>query len=136
VGDPKSQKSSKELPEAQRKAIAAEVEAFIAKHVARNPKMTLRQIAEMHKVPHGMLSAMRKGKGIGILTLIRLRELTGHTIDDMLRLDSLETERERQIVRIVEREIAKTTRPPPRASEPEPKGYVPDDPPSRPRRRP
>jgi hypothetical protein len=130
VSDPKPQKQSKELPEAQRKAIAAEVEAFIARH----PRMTLRQIAERYDVPHGMLSSMRKGNGIGILTLIRLRKLTGHTIDDMLRLDPIESDLERRIIRTVGKELEERASRPP---EPQtPKGPLPDAPSPRPRRRP
>jgi hypothetical protein len=131
VSDAKLQKkATKELPEPLRKAVAAKVEAFIARELERSPKATLRQIADKHGVPQGMLSAMRNGNGIGIMTLIRLRKLTQLTIDDLLGLDPLTSD----IERAVAREIDRRSQPP--RSEPLPKGPTPNAPPSRPRRRP
>jgi hypothetical protein len=66
-----------------RAAVAAEVEALIASHA---PK-TLRQIAVVVGIPEGMLSTLRRGEGVGILTLLKLRELRKKPIDELLGLE-------------------------------------------------
>lgn len=73
---------SKELPPEMRKAVAAEVEALIASY----PRKSIRQIAELVDIPQGMLSTMRRGKGIGILALLKLRKVRKKSIDAMLGL--------------------------------------------------
>lgn len=125
-------KQSKTLPPEMAKRVAAEVEDWIAKQKARHPAATLRKIAELNDVPHGMLSQMRKGEGIGLLTLIRLHELTGKSLDDLIfGPDDAATEMERRITRAV---LAELKNP---GSEPPPGETValPPAPPSRPRRR-
>lgn len=77
--------SSKTLPPEMRAAVAAEVEALIAGHA---PK-TLRQIAAVVGIPEGMLSTLRRGDGVGILTLLKLRELRKKPIDEILGLAPL-----------------------------------------------
>jgi hypothetical protein len=74
---------SKTLPPEMRAAVAAEVEALIASHA---PK-TLRQIAVVVGIPEGMLSTLRRGEGVGILTLLKLRELRKKPIDELLGLE-------------------------------------------------
>lgn len=71
-----------------RAAIAAEVEALIAGYA---PK-TLRQIAVITGIPEGMLSTLRRGEGVGILTLLKLRELRKKPIDELLGLPPLQAD--------------------------------------------
>jgi hypothetical protein len=78
---------SKTLPPEMRAAVAAEVEALIASHA---PK-TLRQIGAIVGIPEGMLSTLRRGEGVGILTLLKLRELRKKPIDEILGLAPLRT---------------------------------------------
>lgn len=73
-----------------RAAVAAEVEALIASHA---PK-TLRQIGAAVGIPEGMLSTLRKGEGVGILTLLKLREVRKKPIDEILGLAPLKAEDE------------------------------------------
>jgi hypothetical protein len=93
---------SKTLPPEMTARVVACVEALIAKY----PGKSLRQIAPLVGFEQPQLSAMRKGRGIGILTLIRLRAATRMPIDDLLGLEPLETERERRIARIVANALA------------------------------
>lgn len=65
-----------------RAAVAAEVEGLIASYA---PK-TLRQIAAIVGIPEGMLSTLRRGEGVGILTLLKLRELRKKPVDEILGL--------------------------------------------------
>lgn len=108
--------------------IVACVESLIAKY----PGKSLRQIAPLVGFEQPQLSAMRKGRGIGILTLLRLREVTKCSIDDLLGLPPLETDRERRIARLVMAELAKEDEPKPASTIP-PRRSPSDAP--RPRRR-
>jgi hypothetical protein len=115
---------SKTLPPEMSARVVACVESLIAKY----PGKSLRQIAPLVGFEQPQLSAMRKGRGIGILTLIKLRAATRTSIDDLLGLEALETDRERRIARLVMAELEKP--------DPEPapkKGSISDAP--RPRRR-
>jgi hypothetical protein len=63
--------------------VVAAVEGLIAKY----PGKTLRQVADIVRIEQPMLSAMRHGRSIGILALLKLRDATGDTLDDLLGLD-------------------------------------------------
>jgi hypothetical protein len=123
VGDTKS------LPPEMTARVVACVESLIARY----PGKSLRQIAPLVGFEQPQLSAMRKGRGIGILTLLKLREATKTSLDDLLGLPPLESDRERRIARLVMAELAKEDEPQPIALLPPKKGT--SDAPPRPRRR-
>ncbi len=74
---------TKSLPPEMRARIIAAVEKLIAEH----PEKNLREVAEAVGIEQPLLSAMRKGRSIGIGALLKLRAATGETIDDLLGLD-------------------------------------------------
>lgn len=94
--------------------VVACVEALIAKY----PDKSLRQIAPLIGFEQPQISAMRRGRGIGILTLMKLREVTKTSIDDLLGLPPLESDRERRIARLVMAELERESEPPPPKSPP------------------
>lgn len=63
-----------------RARVIAAVEALIAKY----PGKTLRQIAEVVGIEQPVLSAMRHGRSIGLLSLLKLRDATGQSLDLLL----------------------------------------------------
>lgn len=66
-----------------RARVIAAVEGLIAKH----PGKTLRQIADVVGIDQPSLSAMRHGRSIGIIALLKLRDATGESLDSLLGLD-------------------------------------------------
>jgi hypothetical protein len=103
--------------------MTARVVACVESLIARYPGKSLRQIAPLVGFEQPPLSAMRKGRGIGILTLIKLRAVTKTSIDDLLGLDPLESERHRRIARLVMSELEKPDVDP---GPPEPKKSAPE----------
>lgn len=93
--------------------MTARVVACVESLIAKYPDKSLRQIAPLVGFEQPQLSAMRKGRGIGIMTLIKLRRATKVSIDDLLGLDPLESDRERRIARLVMAELEKDPEPPP-----------------------
>jgi transcriptional regulator with XRE-family HTH domain len=63
-----------------RARVIAAVEALIARY----PGKTLRQIAEVVGIEQPVLSAMRHGRSIGLLSLLKLRDATGQSLDVLL----------------------------------------------------
>jgi transcriptional regulator with XRE-family HTH domain len=73
----------KALPPEMRARVIAAVEGLIAKY----PGKTLRQIADIVQIDQPSLSAMRHGRSIGILALLKLRDATGVPLDSLLGLE-------------------------------------------------
>lgn len=85
--------------------MTARVVACVESLIAKYPGKSLRQIAPLVGFEQPQLSAMRRGRGIGIITLMKLRDATKTSIDDLLGLAPLESDRERRIARIVMAEL-------------------------------
>jgi transcriptional regulator with XRE-family HTH domain len=140
--DEKERGDTKALPPEMKAHVIAEVESLIARY----PGKTLRQIAEEVGIEQPMLSAMRHGRSIGIMALLKLREATGKRIDALLGIEEqpkaapLPSELAHykavlsQLEDMLERQRASSAPPPATASVPTPKKGTSDAP--RPRRRP
>jgi transcriptional regulator with XRE-family HTH domain len=74
---------TKALPPEMRARVIAAVEGLIARY----PGKTLRQVADIVGIDQPSLSAMRHGRSIGIQALLKLRDATGDTLDEILGLD-------------------------------------------------
>lgn len=81
--DEEEKSGTKALPPAMKACVIAEVEKLIAKY----PGKTLRQVADEVGIEQPMLSAMRKGRSIGIMSLLKLREATGKRIEVLLGIE-------------------------------------------------